>query len=141
MKKSVCVSAIILNVLAFDCWPQSPIGQGPVTPLTQTAVIAGTVVSETKDARLSGAIVTAYRRSPETPVYRSQSTTDANGAFSLGSLPAGTYNICVQVPGSNYLDPCTWTTSPTSVVVADGKTVGGNTIRLISGGILKVRRE
>jgi len=135
MKKSIFVGVIILNVLACDGWAQGSTS----APVTQTAAISGTVVADATGAKLSGAVVAVYRRAPQTPVYRSQTAADVNGAFTLGSLPAGTYNICAQVPGANYLDPCTWTTSPPSVAVTDGQTASGNTIRLKAGGVLKVR--
>ncbi len=140
MKTKVWSIAAILTALVPWARPQSSNGlQASMAAVTQTAIISGTVLSDATGAPLGGAIVTAYRKKPQTPLYLSQGRADAKGAFSLASLPAGTYSLCVQAPSGAYLDPCSWSDTPTSVTIADGQTSSGNTIRIQAAATLHVR--
>lgn len=51
----------------------------------------------------------------EIPIDRAV-TTDALGGHKSGLLVAGTYTLCVDVPGQPYLDPCRWSTAPSASV-------------------------
>lgn len=116
-----------------------PLFAQPPALETRTASIAGVVLAEASNSALAGAIVTAYRRIPQPRPYAAHGVTASDGSFTLLPLPAGTYNICVQPSGGAYLDPCTWGQALPSVAVVDGQASIGNTVKLPTGGVLKVR--
>jgi hypothetical protein len=62
----------------------------------------------------------------------------ANGSFQITGLPAGSYSLCVQVPGSAYLDSCLWGGSGPVVKVADGQQSANNVLKLQKGATLSV---
>jgi hypothetical protein len=103
----------------------------------QTAgAIEGTITNEAKQP-VSGAIVTAVGGTARTATPRSV-VTQATGAFTIPNLPPGSYKLCVQAPGTSYLNPCHWE-RPRLVAVAAGQTTKGIGVALRSGSPLKVR--
>jgi hypothetical protein len=137
--KGIATGVLALVGLASGFGQTGTGGQGPITPLTQTASISGTVKSSATNGPLAGNTVTAYRTAPQTPVYRSQTTTAADGSFTVASLPAGTYRICVDGTKDVHLDPCTWAANPTTVTVTDGQHAAGNVVPLAKGTTLTVQ--
>lgn len=113
---------------------------------TATASIQGSVTDAQNNRPVAGAHVTAIRS--ELPPARQTARTGSDGVFQLSGLPAGTYTICAQVPGSLYLDPCKWTAGPANplakpagLVLAAGQKVTGAAVRLAQGSALTVRLE
>jgi hypothetical protein len=95
--------------------------------LTGTASFAqstGTVqgIASSDDGKpISAASIIATRTSPATPVVSLSSVSARDGAFTIASLPAGTYRLCIQVRASEYLDPCIWSSEQTTVTLAEGQ--------------------
>ncbi len=58
----------------------------------------------------------------------------------ISALNGGPYAICVNVPRSDLLDPCAWSSEPPLVRVAADSTSSGN-VRLETGALLRVRIE
>ena len=63
----------------------------------------------------------------------------ADGGFSVEGLAAGTYAICVQVPGSLFLDPCRWSATPPTITLSDSQALTGVQIALQQGSMVKVQ--
>lgn len=119
--------------------------------LSQTGTIRGTVASE--DGKPIPGAVVAYTRIPvfrssgegrwsyelapgETYLNRTVST-EANGEFVAGGLPAGKYLLCVEVANTPFLNPCKWSVSPSATLIEGGDEQ--ISIVLKRGVFLKVR--
>ena len=70
--------------------------------------------------------------------FNADTNTSADGAFKVSGVPDGTYAVCTYVPGSQWLDPCTWTEEPT-VTVTEGGSVTVPPVRLEEGRDLYVQ--
>lgn len=97
---------------------------------------------------LAAGVPSAATVGPTTPALppRGRSVKAAaggDGTFSLTSVPAGLYQICVSVPGKELLDPCVWRTTPAPVLVGGGgaAATGRTTVQLLRGAELRIRVE
>jgi hypothetical protein len=63
----------------------------------------------------------------------------SNGAFTISSLPPGTYHICAEVGNGGYLDPCAWEPIPIAVQIATGQSITGYHLVAKRGVPLQVR--
>lgn len=105
------------------------------TGLDASISIQGTVTDATQQP-VANAIVTAS--SVTVPPASQSVPSGANGSFQITGLAAGSYSLCVQVPGSAYLDSCLWGGSGPVVKVADGQQSANNVLKLQSGATLSV---
>jgi hypothetical protein len=85
-----------------------------------------------------GARISAVRASApgNAPV---QSLAGADGGFAINAASPGTYTLCVQTPGADFLNPCDWETQMPSATVAAGQQTAPITIRLKRGARVRVR--
>ena len=103
---------------------------------TSTATLQGTVVNASTAKPVAGAIVTAIKTG--LPPLSQSARSAADGSFQILGLAAGTYNLCTQVPGGGYLNPCTWRPHSPSVTIAAGKPVTGFQLKIEAGAILGI---
>jgi hypothetical protein len=61
----------------------------------------------------------------------------ASGQFSFTGLEPGQYQVCIQEPGGQHLDPCKWA-QPAPITVASGKTASP-AVTATTGASLQVR--
>jgi hypothetical protein len=61
------------------------------------------------------------------------------GEFQIQGLTAGKYSLCVQAAGDQYLDPCLWTGSPTTVTLTSGQSAAGLSVKLTAASILTIQ--
>jgi hypothetical protein len=114
-------------------------------PAQPTGQVSG-IIQVDAGAALAGAVVTAtHVFSPsgdplQKPAY---TISKAGGSFVFGGLAAGTYRFCVQVTGSDVLDPCLWpSTAPSAIVnLAQGQQVAGFAITVKRGVPVYVRMD
>jgi Carboxypeptidase regulatory-like domain len=125
--------------------------------LAQTVSVAGTgnvtgTVADDSGAAVEGALVTVFSMPTTTaatmkPVAVTAASGTA-GAFQITGLPPGRYEICVNKPAANLLDPCTWAdglpwvTGSTLIAVANvtaGTTASGIKAVAIRGVPITVR--
>jgi hypothetical protein len=99
------------------------------------AGIQGTVTDAVTKKPISGAFVTALRTG--LPPASQTASSAADGSFQVSGLPAGTYSLCVQVPGGAYVDPCQWS-SPSQVTLSAGQSYTGSSLTLSPGYPLQV---
>ncbi len=102
----------------------------------QAGSLAGLVTDESNKP-ISGAFITAHRET--LPIASGRARAAANGTFQVNGLPAGSYTVCVQVPGSDFLDTCEWYILPLRVDVKAGQAVAGLKFKLHKGAIVHVR--
>jgi len=110
---------------------------GALLAQTGTASIQGTLSDATNKKAIAGAFVSAVRSG--LPSTSRTATTAADGGFQIGSLPAGDYSMCIQVPGDGYLNPCQWSGTATKVTLAAGQKSTGNVLKAAPGSVLQVR--
>jgi len=60
---------------------------------------------------------------PATPAISRTTKSASNGTFNIGSLPAGSYIVCIQSNGlaGSHLDPCEWSNNPDTFTIAPGQ--------------------
>lgn len=59
--------------------------------------------------------------------------TDNKGAFRITGLASGTYALCIETPGQDFLDPCKWDSTPPTIAVRSGQRVEGVEVLLNLG--------
>jgi hypothetical protein len=67
-----------------------------------------------------------------------QFASKVDGTFSIAGVPPGTYQICVEAPQANVLDPCVWSQTPPTVTVPATGNVSGLNIIVDTGYLMKV---
>jgi hypothetical protein len=73
------------------------------------------------------------------PPFTKNTKSGGDGAFQIQGLTAGSYSLCVQAAGDQYLDPCQWNGSPTAVTLASGQNATGISLRLIAASVLNIQ--
>ena len=106
-----------------------------------TASIQGSAVDSGTGKAVPGAVVIASRTT--TPAARGVATSGFDGTYyyQMPSLPVGTYNVCLQVPGDGYLATCHWGSTATVVTLAAGQKLTGTKLALKPGSVLKVHLD
>lgn len=118
LHRYVCVVALACALTSVGVAQQEDKQSG-------TAVIAGQVTEANSKAGLP-AVVSWTRQftAEETKSpFAGVVLTDAKGSFEITGLAAGTYAICVETPGKDYLDPCQWDPTPPRIEVKSGQKV------------------
>ena len=106
---------------------------------TESGQIQGAVVAPNGQPVARASVTAQLQRSPGTAPFRAGAFTEANGSFVISDVPPGLYLVCVQVPGTTFLNPCTWSAAPPSATVAAGQTASAGTIQLETGYLVKAR--
>ena len=119
-----CVSILLLAV-------QAAIAQ------SGTASIQGTVLDAKTQKPVPAAWVVAIRAG--TPPFTGNTKSGGDGAFLIQGLTAGSYSLCVQVEGDQYLNPCQWSGSPTTVTLTSGQAASGIPLRLTTASVLSIQ--
>jgi hypothetical protein len=102
----------------------------------QAGSVTGLVTDESAKP-IAGALITAHRAT--LPAASGSATAAVQGTFQIGGLAPGSYTVCVQVPGTDFLDTCEWAILPPRVDVKAGQAVTGLRFKLKKGAILHVR--
>lgn len=95
-----------LGVLSAFCQFAGP-------PTSGAPPLSGTVIGD--DGKPVQATVTALKIG--LPVGSGRAETAPDGSFSMSGLINGKYQLCVMDKAGDYLDPCTWTAIPPTVVI------------------------
>src|SRR5712692_6481078 len=140
--QSVRVFRALARGLATLCWTA---GMGTAI-LAQTAPptgqIKGSILSELRAplAKVSvSALIRPDSKNSNPKPFSAVTTTAADGTFTLTGVPAGTFAICAQLLGSDFLNPCRWSSTSPSTTVNSGQTVNLPAIRLLKGAHFHVR--
>ena len=104
---------------------------------TATASIQGTVLDAKSKKPIPAALVIASRAGA--PPFSRHTKSGADGAFQIQGLATGTYSLCVQAPGDQYLDPCLWDPSPTTVSLATIQNVTGISLKVTAASLLSIQ--
>ena len=132
-KRLSCQSGLLLCLILLGA---SKLFSQGVVPSGQ---IQGTVVSQENRGVAKATVTVQQQSNPAAGQFRANTITGTDGSFTFTGVPAGTFTICVQVPGSVYLNPCTWASSVPSVTLTVGQRASAGIIRLDEGRLLKVR--
>jgi hypothetical protein len=112
-------------------------------PPEKTAEIGGRILDESKKP-VPNAIVVAHLSSIDGPVAATESAgavTDERGRFTITGLGGGAYWLCVDVPQTDFLNPCGWSDPPPLVRVERGKQSANNDVQLERGVMIHIRVE
>lgn len=63
---------------------------------------------------------------------------DSNGDFVPANLADGDYKVCVNMPGTMYINPCQWKKNPPTVNVKNGKLPGNFSVTAERGVTFKI---
>ena len=124
----LCLLALLSAADLYSQAPPVPAGR-----------IGGTVVTGDNTPVARASVAVQSQPNTGTAPFRASAFTEPDGSFVVPGVPAGGYRICVQVPGSALLNPCTWSTGPPSITTASGQAASLGTIRLETGYLLQVR--
>ncbi len=109
-------------------------------PAAATATISGTVTTTAgKPIRAAVTVhdVSTARVQGQTP-FDSQYASKSDGTFLFSNVPAGKYQICVEAPHENVLDPCLWSPTVNVVDISNGAPVSGLAVQVATGYMLQV---
>jgi hypothetical protein len=67
-----------------------------------------------------------------------QYASKSDGTFLFSNVPAGKYQICVEAPHENVLDPCLWSPTVNVVDISNGAPVSGLAVQVATGYMLQV---
>jgi len=118
-------------ILIFSLAIPSAIGQ------IATASIQGTALDAKSGKPIPAALVIASRTGA--PAFSKNTRSGGDGAFQIQGLATGTYSLCVQVPGDQYLDPCLWDANPSTVNLATIQNVTGISLKVTAASVLNVQ--
>ena len=104
---------------------------------TGIASVAGTILDAKTQKPIPAALVIASLTAP--PPLSRHIKSGGDGAFQILGLPAGKYTLCVQVTGDQYLDPCRWNGSPTTITLVSGQTASGIAVRLTAASVMRIQ--
>jgi len=117
---------VFLCVLAVSASANSTVS-GSLETTTGKPILASITLHDISTARTQGQI----------PFDR-QFASKSDGTFTVTGVPAGQYQVCVDAPQENVLDPCLWSTTPTVVTVPATGNVTGLAIKVATGSTLRV---
>lgn len=133
--------ATILLGLATLLSPFSLLSQNESTNGQIAGTIEGTVVAPDGQPVPRASVTAQLQRSPGTAPFRASVFTEPDGSFVVSGVPPGAYRVCIQAPGTTFLNPCTWSGSPPGVTVGTGQTVGLGELQLENGYLIRVRLD
>jgi hypothetical protein len=119
------------SVVALFIAVSAAIGQ------TGTGSIQGTILDAKTLKPVPAALAIASRAGA--PPFTRNTKSAGDGAFQIQGLTAGSYSVCVQAAGDQYLDSCQWNGSPTTVTLAPGQNVTGIPVKLMAASVLNVQ--
>jgi len=136
-------SRSLLFVVALGLAP------GFVAFAQNTVSLQGTVVDMDTGKAIQGAVVlatmvtsSAAKGQVKGTAASGTATSRPDGGFQISSMPAGTYNVCVQAPRPGirvgYLGSCHWGNAPASIAVAAGQKAAANVFKLKAGSVLRI---
>ena len=110
--------------------------------LTFGGVIEGLLKGEDGTA-IVGGHVTLHRMPPYPPGRLRRTiwvaTSGVSGSFRFDALYFGPYRLCVQVPGSTWLNPCEWGLRPPTVMLSTPQPSASVTITVKKGVAVPIR--
>jgi hypothetical protein len=107
------------------------------TGTTGSASIAGTILDAKTLQPVPAALVIASRAGAAP--FTKNTKSGGDGAFQLQQLTPGDCALYVQAPGDQYLDPCLWNASPTTVRLTSGQSAAGVSVKLTAASVLLVQ--
>jgi len=108
----------------------------------QTGGINGTVQTGDGKGVVSAMVVIGVM--PQGPAVTVQPfttivSTNSSGQFTAPSVPAGKYQVCPQLPGSDLISPCSYQASAPTATVTAGQTVSMAALTLKQGVHVSIR--
>ena len=99
--------------------------------------IAGTITDAKSKKPITSALVSASRVGSSPFVVQTKSGGD--GAYQLQRLEPGSYLVCVQASGNQYLNSCEWDGAAAGIVIGSVQSAVGINIALAPASVLNVQ--
>ena len=111
-------------------------------PVSGIGSISGSVTGEDGSRVTTGVIIAhlvSGSRNPKNIAPARGQPISPTGAFQISPLLPGTYRICVQVPGTAWLNPCEWGLRPSTVTVSSTQLEAVVPVVLKKGALVPIR--
>lgn len=117
------MSTRFVCLLGLACGLAAATAAQQENPKAGTAEIQGRLTDAATKAGLSGVVTWTRQTTDEetTSPFTGAVLTDQTGAFLIQSLAAGTYVLCAEVPGNDYVNRCAWEAAPPTVSLKVGQ--------------------
>ena len=119
--------------------PLRLLSQGSGANGQSEGIIEGTVLAPDGQPVSHASVTAQLQRNPGTAPFRAGVFTGPDGSFVVSGVPPGSYRVCIQVPGTTFLNPCTWSGSPPGATVEAGQTAALGELQLETGYLVRVR--
>ena len=139
MKRALSITLTSL-IGVLGCAAQAPLNSG---------VISGALTGDDHTAIAGGRVTLilllpppqSRPRQPQDPPRQSVwfAISGAGGSFRFTGLSVGTYEVCAQVPGTLWLNPCEWGLQPPAASLSDAQPTVNVTMVLKKGIAVPIR--
>lgn len=109
--------------------------------VTEGAPVSGVLADSGKKAiPAAWVILSVIPAAPPTITqpFHSITRTGTDGRFLFENVPVGEFRICMQAPGTKFLNPCDWLDQVPTVKVASKAPVNAGTVEIGEGYLLEV---
>lgn len=130
------------------------VGWHPIIRAARIALLAGLAAVVGTCATISGTLATTAAKPIRAAItlhdlstsrtvgqtsFDHQYASKSDGSFILTGVAAGKYEICVEAPPDNVLDPCVWSPPRPTITVAAGDAVTGLKVTVQTGSAVQIR--
>jgi hypothetical protein len=124
MRKAVQMRRVIFVSLVFSFSLLAQMGQLSISVKDEAGLaMPGALVTVSARPMYGGA-----KSKPGTLTFNFTGRSGANGGLSVTNVPSGAYALCARLPGSLFVDSCSWNDGASSTIVNAGSTASSSIV-------------